>query len=81
MDARIDACYRAAQRRRPALEGSLLVRFTVGPRGRVATLSTSGPIAERAPAVARCVGTLLRGMTFTAPVRGEQTLRYRFAPE
>lgn len=80
-DARTQACYRDALRRQPALEGSLLVRFTVGPRGRVATLSTSGPIAERAPAVGRCVGALLRGAMFPANVRGEQTLRYRFAPE
>ncbi len=75
---RVDACYQNERRRQPALAGRLITRFTVGPRGRITALTTEGPIAERSPGMVRCMGALLRGMTFPARVRHGTELRFPF---
>lgn len=80
---RIRRCYLDERRRQPGLEGLLEVHITIGRRGRVTALRMGGTMEQRAPAVGRCVGTVLRAMRFPAPEEGEEEfpIPFRFRAE
>jgi hypothetical protein len=71
----IRACYEAALRTQPGLEGTVRVTFTIGADGRVSSAAASG----MDDGAAACIAGVIRGLEFPRPDGGGVvTVRYPF---
>ena len=74
--AHVAGCYSLGLAQDPSLSGTVLVRFTVGPDGKVATAAVART-SLRNDAVEECLLNVVRTWTF-GPRRQSQTLEYPF---
>ncbi len=61
---RFRACYQKALMRSPALEGRLMLQFSIGPDGRVLTAQVSTKLKDQA--LASCFARAMYRITFAA---------------
>lgn len=73
----IRRCYEKSLRTNPDLEGKVTIRFTIGPAGRITSISvvqdTTGDSA-----IGRCIVSRVRGWRFSPPRNGSVTFSYPF---
>jgi hypothetical protein len=68
------ACYDAALKTHPGIEGNLDVKFTIDPKGNVTEVSVDeGKSDIHEPSVAACIATVLKGIKFAESSKGFET--------
>lgn len=70
-------CYERSLKRRPTLEGSVVVHFTIGPTGTVLEATTEdSTLAD--PDLETCLEARIRNLRFPVPKGGQAVVRYPF---